>query len=86
MGLGERLDAIRGEAAEGGVSLAVDLHGKLVALDFDRQALAMRPDDLARLVRDLADRAAAAALAEGMAAVADVVPAGWLEDARVSGG
>ncbi|MEU4767124.1 hypothetical protein AB0H12_28105 [Actinosynnema sp. NPDC023794] len=74
MGLGERLDAVRREASASGVTVVVDLHGKLVDLSFAREALTLRPAALAGLVRQLADEAAAAAVAEGMSIVADVVP------------
>ncbi|WP_367137651.1 hypothetical protein [Saccharothrix sp. HUAS TT1] len=74
MGFGERLDAIRREASDRGVTVVVDLHGKPVGLDFSREALTMPPTELAGLVRRLADEAAAAALADGMAVLADVVP------------
>ena len=74
MGLGERLDAIRREASDRGVTVVVDLHGKPVGLDFTREALTMAPAELAGVVRRLAEEAAAAALAEGMAVLADVVP------------
>ncbi len=77
MGLGERLDAVRCEASGRGVTVVVDLHGKPVDLAFTREALALRPAELAGLVRELADEAAAAAVAEGTAILADVVPAGW---------
>ncbi|WP_447003200.1 hypothetical protein ACRAKI_26375 [Saccharothrix isguenensis] len=81
MRLGERLDAIRREASAAGVTVVVDLHGKPVDLRFTREALTMRPDELARVVRDLADEAAAAALADGLAVVGEVVPDGWSAEA-----
>jgi hypothetical protein len=74
MGLGERLDAVRREASASGVTVVVDLHGKLVGLSFTREALAVRPVELAAVVRRLVDEAAASALAEGMSVLADVVP------------
>ncbi|WP_106618300.1 hypothetical protein [Saccharothrix carnea] len=74
MGLGERLDAVRCEASGSGVTVVVDLHGKPVDLSFTREALTLRPAELADVVRRLADEAAAAAVAEGMAILADVVP------------
>lgn len=74
MGLGERLDAVRREASASGVTVVVDLHGKLVDLSFMREALAVRPAELAAVVRRLVDEAAAEALAEGMSVLADVVP------------
>lgn len=74
MGLGERLDAIRREASGRGVAVVVDLHGKLVDLSFTREALAMRPEELAGVVRALVDEAAAGAVAEGVAVVGEVVP------------
>ena len=74
MGLGERLDAVRREASSSGVTVVVDLHGKPVDLSFEREALTLRPAALADLVRRLADEAAAAAVAEGVSILADVVP------------
>ncbi|GAA1297518.1 hypothetical protein [Saccharothrix xinjiangensis] len=74
-GLVERLEAIRREASGRGVTVVVDLHGKLVDLAFAREALALRPDELAGVVRSLADEAAAGAVAGGMALVGEVVPA-----------
>ena len=84
MGLGDQLDEVRGEASGDGVSVTVDLHGKLVGLDFDRTALSLRPDDLAAVVRRLAAEAAADALARGTAVLAEVAPASWLDDQRTS--
>ncbi|NUT53895.1 MAG: hypothetical protein HOV94_42390 [Saccharothrix sp.] len=78
MGLGERLDAVRCEASASGVTVVVDLHGKPVDLSFTREALTLRPADLADVVRRVADEAAAAALAEGMAILAETVPADLL--------
>ena len=74
MGLGERLDAVRCEASGRGVTVVVDLHGKPVDLAFTREALTLRPAELAALVRELADEAAASAVAEGRSILADVVP------------
>ena len=74
MGLGERLDAVRREASASGVTVVVDLHGKPVDLAFTREALALRPAELASVIRRLADEAAAAAVAEGLSILADVVP------------
>ncbi|TQM84137.1 hypothetical protein FHX81_6577 [Saccharothrix saharensis] len=74
MGLGERLDSIRREASGRGVTVVVDLHGKPVDLAFSREALAMRPAELAGVIRALADEAAAAAVAEGVSILSDVVP------------
>ncbi|NUT97629.1 MAG: hypothetical protein HOY78_36960 [Saccharothrix sp.] len=84
MGLGARLDDIRGEASGDGVSVTVDLHGKLVGLTFDRDAFTLRPDDLAGVVRRLAEAATADAVAQGMAVVTGVVPAWWWDDQRTS--
>ncbi|MFD1151195.1 hypothetical protein [Saccharothrix hoggarensis] len=75
MGLGERLDAVRRTASASGVAVVVDLHGKLVDLSFTREALDLPPGRLAAIVRELAEEAAAAALAEGLAVVGEVVPA-----------
>ncbi|MFT7838950.1 hypothetical protein Q5530_22650 [Saccharothrix sp. BKS2] len=79
MGLGERLDAVRREASGRGVTVVVDLHGKLVDLSFAREALALRPAELAGVVRGLVDEAAEGAVAEGLAVVGEVVPAELLE-------
>ncbi len=81
MGLGERLDAIRREASASGVTVVVDLHGRPVDLEFTREALTLRPDELAGVVRRLADEAAAAAVADGMAVVSEVVPPEWIDQA-----
>lgn len=78
MGIGERLDAIRCAAEAQGVAVVVDLHGKLVDLSFTREALRVRPDELADVVRRLTADAAASALAEGMAVVGELVPASLL--------
>jgi len=53
MGLGERLDAVRREASASGVTVVVDLHGKLVDLSFTREALTLRPAALAGVIREL---------------------------------
>ncbi|CCH33597.1 hypothetical protein ABZ816_22660 [Actinosynnema sp. NPDC047251] len=78
--LGEQLDAIRATASDGGVTVTVDLHGKPVGLEFAREAFARTPSALAEAVRRLADRAAADALAQGMAVLTDVLPAGLIGD------
>ncbi|WP_306749249.1 hypothetical protein [Saccharothrix yanglingensis] len=77
VGLSERLDAVRRGASARGVTVVVDLHGKLVDLAFEREALSMRPHELAGVVRALAEEASEAALAEGTALLADVVPPTW---------
>ncbi|PRY44558.1 hypothetical protein CLV43_102123 [Umezawaea tangerina] len=74
MGVGERLDAVRCAAEDHGVVVVVDLHGKPVDLTFTREALRMGPADLAAVVRRLTAEAAAAALAEGMAVIGELVP------------
>jgi hypothetical protein len=74
MGLGERLDAVRAEASGRGVTVVVDLHGKPVDLAFTREALSLRPAELAAVIRDLADEAATAAVTEARSILADVVP------------
>ncbi|MCE6994816.1 hypothetical protein LZG04_08370 [Saccharothrix sp. S26] len=78
MGLGERLDAVRAEASGRGVTVVVDLHGKPVDLAFTREALSLRPDDLAAVIRDLAAEAATAAVTEARSILADVVPSDLL--------
>lgn len=68
MGIGEELDAIRCRAEEDGVSVVVDLHGKLVGLEF--RSLDGRPEEIAAVVRRLVGRAAEEAVAVGAAVVA----------------
>lgn len=71
--LSTKLATITADAAEDGVSLTVDLHGKLIGLSFDRQAMAVRPDELAARIQRLCENATVAAMADGVAALADVV-------------
>jgi hypothetical protein len=73
-GFGARLAAIRAGAAADGVTLAVDLHGALVELRFDRWTLNRPPHELAELVRRLAAEAAADALRQGRALLGDLLP------------
>jgi uncharacterized protein YuzE len=68
-----KLAAITAEAADGGVALTVDLHGKLIGLSFERQAMALRPDELASRIQKLGENATVAAMADGVAALAEVV-------------
>ncbi|WP_410673918.1 hypothetical protein [Amycolatopsis sp. cmx-4-68] len=75
LGFGARLAAIRAGAAADGVALAVDLHGALVDLRFDRQALNRPPHVLAELVRRLAAEAGADALRQGRELLGDLWPA-----------
>jgi len=65
--LHSRLAAVRGRADGRGVSATVDLHGKLVGLEFGREAMGLPPMTLAAVIQELAGRATAAALAEGVA-------------------
>lgn len=65
--LGARLDAIRECAAGGGVAVTVDLHGRLVALTIDHTAMRLPAHELAARIKALTDRAAATALASGLA-------------------
>lgn len=74
-GYGSRLAAIRATAAADGVSVAVDLHGALVDLRFDRWALDRSPGELAGLIRRLASEAGADALAQGRKVLGDLLPA-----------
>lgn len=74
-GYGARLAAIRAAAADGGVSVVVDLHGALVDLRFERRALALPPRELAELVRRLAGEAGAEALRQGRDVLGELLPA-----------
>jgi hypothetical protein len=73
-GFGARLAAIRAGAAADGVTLAVDLHGALVELRFDRWALNRPPHELAELIRRLAAEAAADALRQGRELLGNLLP------------
>ncbi len=72
-GLAARLDVIRQSARDGGVSVTVDLYGKLVDLTIDQRAMRQRATDLAALIERLTARATAAALTEGRAALTDAL-------------
>jgi hypothetical protein len=74
-GYGARLAAIRAPAAADGVELAVDLHGALVDLRFDRWALNRPPGELAELIRRLAAEAGADALRQGRELLGELLPA-----------
>ncbi len=77
MNLSARLDAIRAQASGDGVSVTVDLHGKPVDLAFTRAAFDHTPTGLANTIRRLVDEAAADALRQGTAVLADVLPGEW---------
>ena len=68
--LGPRLDAIRHTLRDGGVSVTVNLYGRLVDLTIDHRAMRMRATDLAAHLHRLTTEATAAALAEGAAVLA----------------
>jgi hypothetical protein len=73
-GCGARLAAIRAPAAADGVELAVDLHGGLVDLRFDRWALNRPPGELAAVIRRLAAEAGADALRQGRELLGGLLP------------
>ncbi|WP_290061128.1 hypothetical protein [Amycolatopsis solani] len=73
-GYGARLAAIRAEAADDGVALAVDLHGALVELRFERWALNRSPGELAGAIRRLAAEAGVEALRQGRELLGDLLP------------
>lgn len=78
-GLRDQLDAITGSVSEDGVSVTVDLHGKLIGLTLDQHVMTSRPTELAARVQRLAAFAATDALAAGMAVLADVLDADVLD-------
>ncbi|WP_051767766.1 YbaB/EbfC family nucleoid-associated protein [Amycolatopsis vancoresmycina] len=78
-GYGERLAAIRASAADGGVTVVVDLHGALVDLRFERRALTRSPHELAELIRRLAAEAGTDALQQGQEVLGDLLPSGSAE-------
>jgi hypothetical protein len=71
--LSSQLASIMGNARGNGVLVSVDLHGKLVGLQFDQQAMYLSPDELAAKIQQLAEEASAAAMSDGVAALAEVV-------------
>ncbi|MEU0797733.1 hypothetical protein ABZ342_47355 [Amycolatopsis sp. NPDC005961] len=73
---GTRLAAIRASAEADGVSVLVDLHGALVDLRFDRQALNRSPGELAGVIRRLVSEAGADALRQGREVLGDLLPDG----------
>lgn len=66
----DALAAIRQDASADGITVTVDLHGKLVGLDVSRSALERGAADVARHIGDLVAEAAAAAAHQGMAVLA----------------
>jgi hypothetical protein len=74
MGLGDQLDAVRRSASASGVTVVVDLHGKLVDLTLTQDALRQRPADLATTIRRLTATASTAALTEGLALLTTTIP------------
>ncbi|MET0235459.1 MAG: hypothetical protein ABW224_12515 [Kibdelosporangium sp.] len=70
--IGMELARTQQSMAESGARVTVNLHGKLVDLELDQQAMALPPDDLAALVRRLAAAAAIAALADAIATLSGI--------------
>ncbi|MEV4315329.1 hypothetical protein [Actinocrispum sp. NPDC049592] len=66
------LARLREQAEDDGVRVTVDVNGKLVDLDVAEQAMRLAPAELSALIRRLTTAAANAALAEGVAALANV--------------
>lgn len=67
-----RLDSIRHTAVADGVRVTVDLHGRLVGLEFEQPAMRLGGGELAKRIRRLAEQAAVEALTDGVAALAGV--------------
>jgi hypothetical protein len=64
------LAALRQDASADGITVTVDLHGKLVGLDVSRTALERGAADLASRISDLVAEAAAVAARQGLAVLA----------------
>ncbi|WP_051792216.1 hypothetical protein [Amycolatopsis jejuensis] len=76
LGLSGGLAAIRASAQRYGLSVTVDVHGMLVALNISETALELGPDALAAEISRLATEAGTEALRRGMQAIrAGCVPA-----------
>lgn len=70
--IGIELARTQRQLAENGVRVTVNLHGKLIDLDLDQQAMALPPDELAALVRRLAAAASIGALADAIAKLSGI--------------
>lgn len=70
-GLGAALDAISRNVSDDAVSVTVNLHGKLVGLEFTDHAMQLPAAELAARISQSTSEAAAAALADGMQALTD---------------
>lgn len=70
-GLGAALDAISRNVSDDAVSVTVNLHGKLVGLEFTEHAMQLPAAELAARISQATSEAAAAALADGMQALTD---------------
>lgn len=68
----DALAAIRQEASADGITVTVDLYGKLVGLDLRRSALERGAADVARRIGDLVAEASATACHRGLAVLADL--------------
>lgn len=70
--LSARLDAIERSASGDGVTVTVNLYGKLTGLRFDPVALKLGPERLADRIQELSGEAGAGALAEGRAVLGEL--------------
>ncbi|MFD9893624.1 hypothetical protein ACFWY9_30125 [Amycolatopsis sp. NPDC059027] len=69
LGLAEGMAGLRGRASGDGVSVTVDVQGKLVGLEIDDQGIALGPDRLAARIAELSAEAGNDVLQAGMRAV-----------------
>jgi hypothetical protein len=70
--LSARLDAIERSASGDGVTVTVNLYGKLTGIRFDPAALKLGPTRLAERIQELSGEAGAGALAEGRAVLGEL--------------
>ena len=78
--LATKLGAVRHTATDSGVTVTVDLHGKLVDLTIDHTAIRLSPTDLATKLQTLTDQAATAALTDGLAVLATTCDESLISD------
>jgi len=69
LGLAAGMAELRGRAAGDGVSVAVDVQGKLVELEIGDRGIALGPDRLAALISRLSTEAGTDVLRAGMRAI-----------------
>lgn len=78
--LSARLETIRRTASAGGVTVTVDMHGRLVGLILDHAAVRLPAHELAARIKSSSDEAAQAARHDGIAVLSAAAGAGLTAD------